>query len=297
MAGAAGLFGCGRPAQEAPLELPDVPTSELRASSFGVLSYHLGEAPPPPQLAEYLSQAAPDIVALQGLARPDHFEALQSRLAESGTPYPHGALLEYPGAKSQLAVLSRHPLILRQFHTNDLYRIGETECRLEPGILDATFIVDARFLLRVYVARLLDKSFHPLGQAEMRRNEARLLAQNIGRALRDQPDLPILVACALSDVRDSAPFRELTERRSELVALDPRDAAGSAWTYRDPADETYQATDFFFASPALATQLDGEQTLVLSLSETASEATHRPLLATFRLPAAPGATPAQPAQP
>lgn len=280
--------------QPSSLTLPDVAPTQLRAPTFSVMSFHLGDpygsgvglaeaAPLPEPTMRMLAQASPDLLAVYGMGDEALFAAFRTQLAEAGAPYPHHALLEGETSNRHIAVLSRHPPVLRQFHVDDTYRIGDTECRIEPGVLDMTFIIDGRFLLRLFMADLIEKTFHRLGQAEMRRNEARLLAQRVNRALRDQPELPILLACALSDVRDSAPFRELTERRSDLIGLDPRDRAGDAWTWREPDGAAYHAHDFFFVSAALADRLDPEYTMVLDVPELLDLSPHRPILATFRL--------------
>ena len=285
-------IGCGQ--EPASLELPAVAPTQLRAPNFSVMSFHLGDryasaarfpedAALPEPVIRKLAQTAPDLLAVYGFSDETGFTTFRSELAEAGLPYPHYAILESETSERGLAVLSRHPPMLRQSHTDDSYRIGDNELRIEPGVLDLTFIIDGRFLLRLYTADLVEKTFHRLGQAEMRRNEARLLAQRVNRALRDQPDLPILLACALSDVRDSAPFRELTERRSDLIALDPRDRAGNAWTWREPEGAAYHAHDFFFVSASLAERFEPESTLVLEIPELLAISPHRPILATFRL--------------
>lgn len=282
--------GCGDPSPftPTPLDLPSVTRDDLQPNAFTVLSYHLGTTGAAHQevrqdFIHTVSEEYPDILALQGVAHEDGLVTLRDAFTAEGLSYPHARLLQNGTGGNTLAVLSRHPIVLQTMRTNDSYSIEGTPRSVQCGFLDASIVVDGHFLLRLFIADLVGKDYHPLGQAEMRRNEARLLAQHLRRALKDQPNQHILVACSMSDISDSAAFREITSKKtSDLIALEPRDDKGNGWTFFVGKNGGYVTHDFFFVTHELETRLEAGGTRVVHEVGVAENSPYRPLLTTVR---------------
>ena len=117
----------------------------------------------------------------------------------------------------------------------------------------------------------------------MRRNEARLLAQHLRRAIKDLPDQHILVACSMGDIGDSAAFREIsTKKTSDMLALEPTDDEGNSWTFYGGKDIGYLTHDFWFVTHALHARLESDGTRVVHEVGVNEQSPYRPLLTTIR---------------
>lgn len=242
--------------------------------------------PKPPREADAIlaaiRQAAPDILALQEMGDPAAWADFQARLRAAGLDYPHAEYLRQDPQDRNLALLSRFPIATCRFHTNDTFTIGPGEFPVRRGFIEADIDVHSTYRLRLLVAHLKSKVFHEYGQAEMRRNEARLLANHVRAVLKENPDANLLVAGDLNDNPDSDPIRSLLEYQDKPLLFDlrPEDADRDAWTYREGADTHYRI-DYLLASPGLLPEVELDRTCVLDSQGLARASDHRPLLATF----------------
>ncbi len=234
-------------------------------------------------VADLLARLKPDILAVQEIGNPEIFGEFTGRLARNGLEYPHRALLQRGAGEDNLAVLSRFPIVARTDRLDDRYRIGAEDLTVLRGFLDVTLQVTPSYRVRLLVAHLKSKRFHRLGQTEMRRNEARLLANHVRQALRENPRANLLVCGDLNDDPGSAPLRELTGERGEILDdLRPVDAVGDAWTHRSWSLDAHARLDYFLASPGLKADWvrDGTRAVRDPAADRASD--HRPLVAVFR---------------
>ncbi len=288
--------GCGRAARPLPGGAVDP------EDGITILSYHLDgygfsdrdadgapDDPKPPEeceaAAKVIADTAADIVALQGLGNSNDFARLCRDIHSLGESYPHQEVLQIADSSACLALLSRHPIASRQSKEHVPYRIGDHQLNMSHGILDVTLVIEPATLLRLVVSEFKDKSFHPAGQTEMRRNEGRLLANHLRFALEQNPETRILVAGALHDEPESAPVEELTVAKdAPVMDLRPGDDRHARWTVRRPGRDAYLRTDYLLASPGLVADIDHSRTRIVEFPEVHVASTHRPLLATVRLP-------------
>ena len=285
--------GC-RPAGPATSAAPAGSAGRFTVMTFNLNQYALAdrdgnadtlEPKPPREAAAVIAairQAAPDILALQEMGDPAAWADFQARLRAAGLDYPHTEYLRQDPQDRNLALLSRFPIAACRFHTNDTFTIGPGEFPVRRGFIEADIDVNPGYRLHLLVAHLKSKVFHEYGQAEMRRNEARLLANHVRAVLKENPDANLLVVGDLNDNPDSDPVRSLLEYQDKPLLFDlrPEDADRDAWTYREGADTHYRI-DYLLASPGLLPEVDFDRTCVLADPGLAQASDHRPLLGTF----------------
>jgi endonuclease/exonuclease/phosphatase family metal-dependent hydrolase len=230
-----------------------------------------------------LRKERPDVLALQEMGGAPAFAQFRAGLREAGLDYPYAELLEKGRADMNLAVLSRFPFRNVRYHTNDWYSIGEAKLTVLRGFLDVEIEVNPRYRFRMITAHLKSKVYNPLGQTEMRRNEARLLNKVIREILSADSNANLLVVGDLNDDYSSAPLREVGGRRGgELVDLRPADSTGAVWTHFYGANDVYSRFDYIFASRGMLPEAVREQTRVVCDPLAAQASDHRPVMAVFR---------------
>ncbi|MBR4189591.1 MAG: endonuclease/exonuclease/phosphatase family protein [Kiritimatiellae bacterium] len=231
-------------------------------------------------ILETLRALSPDVILVQEAAPGAPFERLRDAL---GYPHCHIAAVDPSGL--DIAILSRIPLDPVATATNDHYTIGPRKFPVRRGILDATLRFPSGAAVRLLGAHLKSKKFHEFGQAEMRRNEARLVCNRVRSALKADPAVPVLVLGDLNDTPSSAPLQEIRTYQNKplLTDLRPTDALGDAWTYR-AEDDACLRHDYALASATLLPYFLPEKTFIPSHPSLAAASDHRPLFLTFRIP-------------
>ncbi len=300
VAAVATACGCG------PASPPSPPPPALREPAgapgpgeFSVATYNLarytlddrdrdGQRNDPKPAAERSAQASllcrlrPDILAVQEIGPGVILEGFLRDLSAHGLDYPHVEHVIRPGSDVGLAILSRFPIVERTPRLEDIYRIGETNLPVLRGFADVVIEPAPGYRLRLITAHLKAKVFHPLGQTEMRRNEARLLANHVRKALRGNPAMNLLVVGDLNDSPDSAPLNEILGNGStRLVDLRPEDAVGDVWTHQGRGVDIYSRIDYMLASPGLVAEFVRNRSRAVRDPAVAEASDHRPLLAVF----------------
>jgi len=211
------------------------------------------------------------------------FGQFREALRAAGLNYPYAELLRRGTIEANLAVLSRFPIISVQHHTNDWYSIGPAKVPVARGFLDVTIQANPQYQFRLLSAHLKSKVHSPLGQTEMRRNEARLLNKNVRAILKENQEINLLVVGDMNDDYKSAPLREVAGRRGgKLTDLRPVDSVGDAWTcFRDYLDE-YNRLDYLFVSEGMLPEVVKKQTRVVRDPLTSQASDHRPVIGVFQ---------------
>jgi endonuclease/exonuclease/phosphatase family metal-dependent hydrolase len=279
------LAGCGR--------MPD-------AESFSVMTYNVhqyalmdrdggGEADDPkPQAARdavvtLIAAARPDVLALQEMGGEIVFSSFRQALRDAGLDYPHAELLQRGEMEVNLAVLSRFPIVSVQHRTNDWYSVGPAKVPVSRGFLDVDIQVKPDYRFRLINAHLKSKVYSPLGQTEMRRNEARLLNKAVRDILDETPGINLLVVGDMNDDYASAALREVSGRRGgELTDLRPVDSVGDAWTCFHAATDSHSRFDYLFVSDGMKPEVIEEQSRVVRDPLTYIASDHRPVIGVFQ---------------
>jgi endonuclease/exonuclease/phosphatase family metal-dependent hydrolase len=236
-------------------------------------------------IAEIIDRADPDILIVQEIGRPTIFEEFRTALEQTGIEYPHVEYLRHGRYENNMALLSRLPIVARNSHTNDSYSIGEVVLRVARGIINVDIDIGNGHRLKVMAAHLKSKAYHPLGQTEMRRNEARILRQHIAAALKQDPECRLLVAGDLNDHPISAALRDIIElAEGPLIDLRPLDQSRTAWTHFSADYDIYSRIDYLLASPKLADEAVPSKCGLIDAATALQASDHRPLIAVFRKP-------------
>jgi len=269
-------------------------------SSFSVMTYNLrqytltdrdgdGEQDDPKPEHErraavrLIAGARPDVLAVQEMGGASELAQFRDDLRKAGLDYPYTERLQRGRMEVNLAVLSRFPIVSAQHHTNEWYSIGEARLPVARGFLDVEIQAAPQYRFRLLTAHLKSKVYSPLGQTEMRRNEARLLNKVVRDILEAHPGINLLVAGDLNDDYNSAPLREVSGKRGgTMTDLRPADSAGDVWTYFYTANDGYSRFDYFFVSDGMLPEVVREQTRVVRDPLTYEASDHRPVIAVFR---------------
>lgn len=232
-------------------------------------------------LLDVITAEAPDVLALQEIGGPTFLEDLQARLAERGMAYKHSAFLPAPvGENANLAVLSRLPFSDIDPITDLDYAIGTNRIPVLRGFLAVDLVPQPGYHLRIINVHLKSRVYSSLGQTEMRRNEARLLNNVVRKALKDNPDLNLLVVGDFNDTIRSAALREAMG--SDLRDLPAADAMGDTWTHAWAAEGTYSRIDYLLVSSGLEPEIVPSKVRAVRHARMLDGSDHRPLVAVLR---------------
>ena len=299
-----GLLACGcsrfegntsSPSASKATEFPRPAPGEFSVMTFNVHQYALvspdknsDTLDPKPReeteaLIETIRQVSPDILAVQEMGDPAAWEDFKSRLQKAGLDaYTSEEYLRIDPEDRNIALLSKFPIVARNSHTNDLYTIGPTQFPVRRGIVEVDIEINPTYRLRLLVAHLKSKLFHEYGQAEMRRNEARLLCNHVRASLKENPNINLLVVGDLNDDPSSRPMKEILQYQDKPILHDlrPEDDSKSAWTYRG-FDDSHLRIDYMLVSSGLAPEVVLSKTKVVNFPSWVHASDHRPLVATF----------------
>ena len=231
---------------------------------------------------ELIARTRPDVLAIQEMGAPDLFKDFHARLAAKGLSYPHTELI--PGSATNLnnAVLSRFAFASKQSITNDEYTIGDWVIPVRRGYISVDVQVNPSYRFRLMVAHLKSKVYHPAGQTEMRRNEARLLNKHVRKGLEENPDLNLLVAGDLNDTIDSAALREVLGSPRKLFDLRPKDSVGDVWSHFWAKQEMYERLDYLLVSAGMKPEVVWTKNHIVRDPLTYTASDHRPVVGVFK---------------
>lgn len=297
---ALGAVGCSRsPASVPPPVAPAAPYPRPATGEFSVMTFNLNQyalldrdgnadtlEPKPPEeagaIVEVIREVSPDVLAVQEMGDPAAWAEFKYSLRQAGLDYGYEEYLRRGRSLLNMAVLSRFPIAATNSHVADAYTIGPTKFPVMRGIIELDLQIRSDYRLRLMVAHLKSKVFHSFGQAEMRRNEARLLNNHIRDALAGDSNVNLLVVGDFNDDPSSAALRDIAtyKRQRILHDLRPADAVGDAWTHRENND-AYHRIDYMLASDGLLPELVPDKTYAVRSPLLMGASDHRPLVATF----------------
>ena len=233
-------------------------------------------------LVAVVTNARPDVLAVQEVGDADSFEILQRRLREAGMDLPHTEYFILPHSTVGLGLLSRFPIVNRRNITNETHTLSGEELPVQRGFLVVDIQVNPQYRFRLFNAHLKSKLFHPLGQTEMRRNEARLLNKHVRRSIDRSANMNVVVVGDMNDQINSSPLRELVGRPRYLNDLRPTDFVGDIWTHLWDFNEEYSRIDYIFVSDSMLPEVVAEKSYVARDPNGRLASDHRPVIAVFK---------------
>jgi endonuclease/exonuclease/phosphatase family metal-dependent hydrolase len=249
------------------------------------------------KVVEGLVQLNPDVIALQEIGDRQALADLQSRLKQAGLDLPHAEHVGGFDTNIFVAVLSRHPFIKRQPHTNASFLLNGRRFRTSRGIAEVEIEVRPGYRFTLLTTHLKSKRTSAAAdESDIRLQEAQILREKIDAVLQRDPDANIVVCGDFNDTHDTAPLRTITGRGVRaLIDSRPAERNGDSapaprpnwdprrvtWTHHFGKEDSYSRIDYILLSRGMAREWERTGTYVLTLPDWGVASDHRPLVAEF----------------
>ena len=235
------------------------------------------------QVVKILASIHPDIIGICEIGTADDLAELQQRLQAAGVDLPYTELAHGGDPSRRLALLSRLPIKTRNTQTTLTYQIGAQTLPFQRGILDVTIAITPTFDLHLLGVHLKSmRTVSEADQAEMRRNEARLLRLHIDAIFTQEPGACILAYGDFNAHRNEPSLAEImgSPRSAETSLTDVllRDANGEVWTHFWDTADIYSRLDYCFTSRLLRPHIDTRSSYVHTDRDFYKASDHRPLV-------------------
>ena len=242
----------------------------------------------------------PDVIALQEMGSTNALLDLQSNLKSSGLNLPFWDETASFDTNIHLAVLSRFPIIARRPHTNENFLLDGRRLYVSRGFAELALQVNSRFTFTLIAAHL--KSRRPSAIAdeeEWRYEEAAALRRVIDAHFAQDPAQNLAVVGDFNDVQDSKAVRTIMGRGATRLfdtrpcersgaaaaATTNRDSSLISWTHYYAKEDVYSRIDYILLGRGLQTYWAKEDTYILKTPNWGLASDHRPLVASFSVPA------------
>lgn len=209
-------------------------------------------------VADTIASAKPEIVGLVEIGGPLALDDLAKRLSARGLEFPHRKVLVRDGEERALALLSRYPIV-KDVSRADYPLYGTHSRNMLRGILDVTVKVPDGRKFRILGAHLKAHTGDSEAYADkLRSQEAHTLALYIQDILKKSPNKPLLLFGDMNDNPTDDTIRILSDgvsKRSAMVRIEAKDAAGEGWTHYYAIGDSYLVYDQIYVNPALGKRM------------------------------------------
>lgn len=235
------------------------------------------------RVVKILTAIKPDILGVCEIGDAADLADLQKRLKAAGLDLPYTEMAHGGDQVRRLALLSRLPIKLRNSQAELSYKLGDQSLPFQRGILDVTIEITPTFNLQLLGVHLKSmREIEEADQAQMRRNEARLLRKHINAIFAKDPDAYILAYGDFNEHRNQPAIAEIigSPRTSDTAMLDIwlKDRNGEVWTHFWDAADSYSRLDYCFASRLLHPHIDYGRCFIYSSTDFDKASDHRPLV-------------------
>lgn len=249
------------------------------------------------KIAAILADLRPEVVALQELGGAEALADLATRTERHGWRWEYSEWMQGSDTNIQVGLLSRFPIEQAWHHAQDAFLVSGRRFRVSRGLLEARVRVSPTYRLDIFVAHLKSRRVVPeADEAEIRREEARVLRGKIEARLREDPRANIVVLGDLNDTRDSAAVRAiLGQGRHRLVDTRPAERNGDTgftpnpawaprtvcWTHYFGREDSFGRIDYALLHPNAAAEWVREETFLPVIPDWGLASDHRPLVLTL----------------
>lgn len=246
------------------------------------------------KVAATLKELNADILALQELGGMAAVEDIRARAKGLGLDYPHVEFVQGFDTNIQVALLSRFPIVTRRAHTNDTYLLSGRRFRVSRGILEAEVRVRPDYQVTVFTTHLKSRRVATeADEAEMRKEEARILREKIDRRTQDDPRANVVVLGDFNDTKDSEAVRTVIGRgAAQLVDTRPSERNGDtgytpnprwqprtvSWTHYYGVEDSYSRIDYALLNGNAAREWKAAESRIVTVPDWGLASDHRPLL-------------------
>lgn len=251
------------------------------------------------KVASILKTLGADVVALQEVGGEAALADVCRRTAALGLIYEHREWVQGFDTNIQVALVSRYPIVARRPHTKDAYLLSGRRFFVSRGFLEVDLRVRTDYVLTVFVAHLKSRRTSvEADEAEMRREEARLLRGKVDARLRESPRANVIVMGDLNDTKDSVGIRALLGRGKDgLVDARPSERNGDtgftpnprwqprtvAWTHYYGVEDTYSRVDYVLLHPNVAREWTAKESYVPTIADWGVASDHRPVVVVLEI--------------
>lgn len=230
-----------------------------------------------------LGQIKPDILGVCEIGSDEDFADLKQHLAAAGLEYPFTERCHGGDPGRTLGLLSRFPITARNSQTGLSYQMGYLKHSVQRGFLDAT--IDVAPDMKLHCVGVHLKSMREVtdgDQAQMRRNEARLLRQHLDSILNSESEARVLAYGDFNEHAKAAPIDDIRGDRAapELRMTDVplHDIHGEKWTHFYDEQDSYSRLDYAFVSRALHPHVIAKSSYIYFDKGFAQASDHRPIV-------------------
>jgi len=235
------------------------------------------------RVVKILAAIKPDILGVCEIGTSDDLADLQKRLKAAGINLPHTELAHGGDPVRRLALLSRLPIKARNSQTDLKYQLGAQTLPFQRGILDVTIAITPTFDLHCVGVHLKSmREIEEADQAQMRRNEARLLRKHLDSIFTQESGARILAYGDFNEHRNEPAIPEImgSPRTGDTAMQDVwlKDRNGEVWTHFWDAADSYSRLDYCFFSRVLRPHIDFNRCFIYSARDFDKASDHRPLV-------------------
>ncbi len=234
------------------------------------------------EVADMIAYVHPDIAVLTEMGTEPAVHELLSALRGHGLEYPFFTIVHGADPVRHIVFIARIQPIRVDHRTDLAYYLKRHRVLVSRGFGHCVFRWANGYTLHILAAHLKSKRFHPLGQTDMRRYEARQLRYLVTRILRHDRQVNLLVAGDFNDTPNSSPLKTLYDRRAKktgrLYDLRPADKFGLVWTHLWDIADTYSRIDYALVSYGLLPEIDLDGDFIPFVTDWYTASDHRPLV-------------------
>lgn len=250
------------------------------------------------KIRETIRAMKPDVIAFEEMGDVSALLELRDSLKKEGLDYPDWEHVTGYDTNIHVAVLSRFPIVARRSHTNDSFLLSGRRFQVSRGFIEVVIKVNEQYSFTLLAAHL--KSRRPVpeaDEAEMRREEARMLRSKVDALLAAKPEANIVVLGDFNDTYDSPSTKQILGPRGKNQLVDTRPAERNGdnlpnpiprytprninWTHYYGVEDSYSRIDYIMLSPGMAREWVKDETYIPTIPNWGIGSDHRPLVATF----------------
>ena len=230
-----------------------------------------------------IAQVHPDVLGVEEMGTTNELAELADGLRAHGVDFPYREWIQGGDSNRHVSVLSRFPIVERFSRTDYNYLLKGNPRPIERGILDVKIQVNDHYAFRAVVAHLKSRRQVEIGdQAVMRLEEAKLLRAHVGKALKNDPQLNLIVMGDFNDTSESAPIRAIIgEAPFALFELMPVDSKGGHDTYYWKYHDQFSRIDYLITSPGMEKDYVPDSARIADVEGWDKASDHRAIYAKF----------------
>jgi endonuclease/exonuclease/phosphatase family metal-dependent hydrolase len=230
-----------------------------------------------------VAKVHPDVLSVEEMGTTNELAELITGLRAHGVDFPYHEWIQGADTNRHVSLLSRFPIVERFSRTDYNYLLNGKPQRIERGILDVKLKVNDQYSFRAVVAHLKSKRKVDVGdQAMMRLEEAKLLRSHIGKALKNEPELNLIVMGDFNDTPEAEPIRAIIGPAPfALFELLPVDSKGGHDTYYWKYRNQFSRIDYLITSPGMQKDYVPDSARIADFEGWNDASDHRAIYAKF----------------